>query len=503
MRQHLREKQRKQQQRLETAFHSSKRGSKPLQWRVKSDVARGSSRAASKADHEGGEGRLQDAGDSRSRLADRVELSSVGFSGGSGVKLAAMDVRRAREKIIALPKPQTILSAAKTDPFSTTPLSLEDEGHDLMDYYVTGISGKLFQFAPKGRDLFNPFRDVVFKSAMESPVAFQAAILALAASQRPRFYGLIDSHQSEFHKAKANRMLQEQVKAVRGNPTNDVILAMTGLAHLEDRWASFESAHKHMNAALRMVQKSSSLNDDESDYHAPMPGAQKYMHVIRYTLHMPADLLLTVSAQHPTRVTMLLSLLKAAHSLMVPDPRHREPSSSLPQTIFVPGTTWHTLLLRSAIIIPSTFKDNALFAVFLRAKNHVRAAAVLYLVVALVQCGRSPRSAEAVNHYLVTVDATFRRNELDRYPSLELLLWLLLEIDDDPAAMLPGSKIRPWVVGELLEVVKSLGDEGQIRMEETLLGILSMDIEGVGNGIERWERELTTGMRRFEVSIGR
>jgi len=287
MRQHLRDKQRKQQQRLETQFHSSGRGAKPLQWRVKSDGTKSSGRPKP-APRPG-----QDAGPERSRSDPNlraeviVPLLNDEDWKTTGVQLAPYSSRPVPEKMLLLPKPQTLLSAARTDPFSALPLSMQDEGFDLMDYYMSSIVAKLFQFGPKGRLLFNPFRDVVFKGCMESSVAFQAAILTLAANQRNRFYNLGDTPQSQFHKAKATRLIEAQIKADHGRATDGVVFAMTGLSHLEDRWGSLNAGQKHMKAVLALVR-------NQPHQPCPIPGSYKYMHAIRYTLTMPRNTKLPV-----------------------------------------------------------------------------------------------------------------------------------------------------------------------------------------------------------------
>lgn len=387
--------------------------------------------------------------------------------------MAPYSSRPVPEKMLLLPKPQTLLSAARTDPFSALPLSMQDEGFDLMDYYMSSIVAKLFQFGPKGRLLFNPFRDVVFKGCMESSVAFQAAILTLAANQRNRFYNLGDTPQSQFHKAKATRLIEAQIKADHGRATDGVVFAMTGLSHLEDRWGSLNAGQKHMKAVLALVR-------NQPHQPCPIPGSYKYMHAIRYTLTMPRNTKLRT--YNDSRVNKLIDFLSFAHHLMQ---HHRDligpTGKSIRKTMFAPGTTWHRLLLRSAVRIPMP-ADNYCFSVILRAKNNVRAAAVIYIVIALCQTGRSLSDTEK---YLTFVDFTFKNNELDHYPSLELLMWLLLEVDDHAQV---GSETRPWVVGDMLEVVKTLDDDMQLRFEETLLAILAMEepVPSVGD----WEKDL-------------
>jgi hypothetical protein len=373
--------------------------------------------------------------------------------------LIAADGSLLSNRRLPLPSPQTPMSAARKDPFASLALSLDNEGHELLDYYITVIPGLVFRADLRATYLLNPVRDVLFKEAMIDPLILQSSVLAFTAGYKARWYGFKETEQSRRLLNQAVHLAEKTAMLNSGQPTNGLIMGFTSLAHWEDRWGSSENSYNYLNRAQHLMKQ-------RSDMSGPRPRlpCETWLHWLHFTLRPKPEPDGSISSPHPSLISCLWHLYHIMHF-------QREMAARIPNTrrllLFEPGSALHQLLSAPAKIehVPET---QYIYSVIARMNLTFRIGSLLYIHVALWDYRESQEDTE---EYLAMLEQTVKQHEIDRFPSTSLLLWVMLEAEDHPRL---GNPARAWKVGEMLNEAKKLQRDQQERLGDFLLALLSM-----------------------------
>jgi Fungal specific transcription factor domain len=368
------------------------------------------------------------------------------------------------------------MSAARKDPFASLPITLDHEGHELMDTYVTVVPGLVFRSDLHTTYLLNPIRDVLFKEALSSPLLFRATVLSFTAGYRARWYGFTETEQSRRFR---NRALQEAEDSARqlhdgSKPTNGFIMGITSLAHWEDRWGSLELAYKHLTVAQSLIA-------DHYDMTSPRPRepCETWLHWVRVTMGPVPD---TDQRTFPSLRSCLrdFSQLHLAHHSFAPRFHNMRRFR-----MFGPGTTVYKNLA-VCLKVDSVPEEQYVYSVMHRMNRMIRLACLIYIHFALWDYRES---LEDMEEYLATLERIGIQHDLDRYPSAPILLWAMLDGEDHPRL---GDPARGWKVGDVLNQVKKLPFDYQEGLGDFLFALLSREIPFSPASLQRWESNLET-----------
>jgi hypothetical protein len=176
-------------------------------------------------------------------------------------------------------------------------------------------------------------------------------------------------------------------------------------------------------------------------------------------------------------------LRNSEHLALVQKYTSTQGSSPYRNTIFNPGTTLRNLL-SSPIGLRIAFPAR-------RRQLIARLGALLSINVALWDYRNSTEHCE---RYLKSLAVKIVETELDIYPSAEAFCQILIDVvplAEEGTALRRKEMDRPWFVGRMLKVAKRLGRASWRRLNDMLLGFLTLDeTGGFDPGAFGWEEEL-------------
>lgn len=405
-----------------------------------------------------------------------------------------------------IPHPRSSLSAARTDPFKTLPINLDDADQELFDFYVnvmpTASSGFHARSCPSS-SRHNWYLSVFVPEAMRNALAFQTVILAHAASAFARIHGCIETRLSIEHRHRASSMLRKHFRRHPSDTSDSTIVAMLSAAVLEDfdprverkthAWSHFRAAQKKIRdrggpAALqsspRLVMVINWSDYIMTGYHSSAPS---FFFDHHYRVRPGGDAAgIGRREVHETMDEFLQFLFCMEHLAHVQSNLARTglglQRAPLRNTSFAPGAPLNRILTEPPH--PRRSDDH------LNGQNRITVTRMACLLMLNAVNWQYRHSVELVETFLAEVNAAITANGLDGCRSSEALCQILLSGSAHPA--LQDSE-RPWLVGRMLKLVKRLGRVSWIRLERLLMSYLSLEgveeqvrIEVWNNGL-RWE----------------
>lgn len=352
-----------------------------------------------------------------------------------------------------------MLDASRKDPFYSLPRVYNRDDLELADYWTNRLS---YWSGP------NPhLKNQVFRTAMNHPLVFQAAILAYCARWKTQIYSVSDRRELNRHMGQVRSGIEEiRAGSVQIDP-DSLAMAFSGLALQEERFGDRAIAEDYVDQAVQVIRPRARSRT----------AAEVYMHYVRYMV-IPAK----PSIDGGDRKWLSL-FLRGAEELMS---EHNTDSyrTTVPQrqAAFQMGSPLFPLL--SSGPHPSQVPQNSRKYVLQNAPTQdvSRGAALIYITTVLWQFRDSPSKT---NRFLSHIFKLVQEHRLDRYPACETLVWLLLEETCDVDLRDPE---RAWSTGELLKVTKQLRPGLQFLYNEILMSFLQM--MAPIPGIDVFEREL-------------
>lgn len=397
--------------------------------------------------------------------------------------------------------PSSFLGAARTDPFRTLPLPLDETDQEIFDFYVNIMPTYSSGWASKALhlpDTHSWYLSVFLPEAMSSALAFQTTILAHASHALARLRGFPESPASIEHHHRASTMLRKHFRRFPSDTTDGTIVAMLSAALLEDcdprperkgnGWQHFRAAQKKirdrggpsaLQSSPRLAMVINWSDYMMAGYHSSSPSFFFDHH------HQRRDMAGAARREVHETVDEFLQFLRCMEHLAQVQSNFARTGLG-PQRAPLRYTSFAQESPMSRILAggprPRPRPEN------LQMSNEkqtiARMACLLLLNAANWQYRHSNELMEA---FLAEINAAIARNGLDRSLSSEALCQILLRGPANPA--LEDSE-RPWLVGRMLKLVKRLGLASWVRLENTLTGFLNL--EGVGNqgSVEEWENAI-------------
>lgn len=357
--------------------------------------------------------------------------------------------------------PITILDASRRDPFSSLPIENDSMDIELVDYWRHKLSYW------SGQNLH--VKNQIFRTAMGHPLSFKAVVLSYCARWKAQLYNMSDSSEIQRHVGQAITLINEASSGSTVVRADDLAMALGGMALHEGRFGIKQMAQSYVERAIQIMRPRTGSNKP----------VEVFIHYIRY-LMMPEGPHLSLVEQQ-----WLLTFLHGAEDLMR---RQNTPEylSQAPYRLHAFQMESPLFSLLSSGPRPSLVPHASRVYVVRDAHTQEvsRTAALIYITAALWDFQESPDKTDRFLGYLSTA---VKQHQLDREPSCETLLWVLLEegFDSD----LRDSE-RPWSTGELLKAHKQLRPDLQFQYNEILMSFLSFCTPI--RGVNTFEEELQT-----------
>ncbi|KAG5296676.1 sigma-70 region 2 family protein [Histoplasma ohiense] len=423
------------------------------------------------------------------------------------------------------PAPQTHLSAARTDPFDSLPISLDEEGKILFDFYANVMPSCSYGFHTRSPNAHNWYLQVFIPEAMKGDITFQNTILVHAANTQAWVKGLSETRAALTHRGRGIEMLRKHFEKHPADISDAAISATLSCAAVEDfdpRPERKPISWIHMRAAMQMIRaRGGPAAFQQNQRMAMLINWQDYI-LAGYETKGPsffyAHIPVYVQNQNPSDQT----LSKGDQSFTPLDEIHTQCEEFLS---FLHRCERLSLTQKSShavfnALIPSRYSafqpDTLLFRILSsppgirysipgeRKQIISRLAALITINVALWDYRNLPHKIETFLNGLQTKLLT---SEVDVSSSVEALLQILLACDDSfglvsddseplglplrksamPAAA-PVPSERPWFVGRMLKIAKRLGRSSWERLNDSLLSFLTLTAETPK--LPSWETEL-------------
>lgn len=192
----------------------------------------------------------------------------------------------------------TMLDASRKDPFSSLPITQDDESLELVDYWTT----KLTYWSGQ-----NPYvKNQIFRTAMEHPVAFQAVILTYCARWKAQIYGITHSPEVARHLGEAQKNIDDGIRGITQVPPDQLAMALSGMALGEERFGDRTEGQRYLNQAVQLMRPRPGFN----------PAVDVFLHYVRFIM-LPQN-----TAVDPANQRWLISFLWGAEEVMQ---RHSSP----------------------------------------------------------------------------------------------------------------------------------------------------------------------------------
>jgi hypothetical protein len=166
------------------------------------------------------------------------------------------EIEEVTENKAAYPPPQTVLSAARTDPFDTLPMRLSLEDQHLFDFYVNEMPACSYGNHFRTKKAHNWYTEVFVPEAMKGSLTFVNTILVHAANTWAWVRGEKETSSTLLYRQRAISMLKYHMSNFPSDTSDNAITACMSAAALEDfdpRPGHKEISWIHMRQAQRMI----------------------------------------------------------------------------------------------------------------------------------------------------------------------------------------------------------------------------------------------------------
>lgn len=403
-------------------------------------------------------------------------------------------------KLSQSPEPQTLLSAARTDPFDTLPMQLNVQDQELFDFYATVMPACSYGFERRSPHAHNWYLSVFIPEAMKGDVCFQNTILVHAANTQAWVKGLAETPLAIEHRAKASQLLLHHYQQHPHDTSDATISATLSAAALEDfdpRLERRKYAWMHWQAVVQKIRDRGGpaalvhhnrlqmlINWSDyifSGYNAQ--GATFYFDHQSSPMHsnpQQADAI----ARHEIaqQCTEFITFLKCAeHLALVQAGMQQNPLARAQQpmrySVFHPGQPLYNLV---ASPNGSRYTETGQFKQIIS-----RLGSLVTINTAIWEYRHSTDLSE---DFFAELLQNVIYNDLHHHISVEALVQILLSGSRNPNLL---HTERPWFVGRFLKVAKRLSRSTFERLNEVLLGFLTLG-PGLKPVILEWEDELRT-----------
>ncbi|KKZ60536.1 hypothetical protein EMCG_04815 [[Emmonsia] crescens] len=416
----------------------------------------------------------------------------------------------------ASPTPQTHLSAARTDPFDSLPISLDEEGKMLFDFYANVMPSCSYGFHTRSSNAHNWYLQVFIPEAMKGDITFQNTILVHAANTQAWVKGLSETRATLVHRARGIEMLRKHFEKHPTDVSDAAISATLSCAAVEDfdpRPERKPISWIHMRAAMEKIRaRGGPVAFQQNQRMAMLINWQDYIlvgyetkgpsffyeHTHSHTQN-PSNQLFTPLDEIRAQCEEFLSFLHRWERLsLTQKSSHSALNPLIPSrySAFQPDTLLFRILSSPPGIRYSIPGE--------RKQIISRLAALMTINIALWDYRNLPHKAGA---FLSGLQYKLLTSEVDVSSSVEALLQILLACDDtfglvsddydSPvfAENLTGTPTtkpvpseRPWFVGRMLKIAKRLGRPSWERLNDSLLSFLMLTAETPT--VPSWEDEL-------------
>ena len=396
------------------------------------------------------------------------------------------------------PEPQSILSAARTDPFDCLPMKLSLQDQELFDFYANVMPACSYGFERRSPHAHNWYLSVFIPEAMKGAVCFQNTILVHAANTQAWVKGLAETPLAIEHRAKASQLLLHHYQKHPHDTSDATISATISAAALEDfdpRLERRQYAWMHWEAVVQKIRNRGGpaalvqhnrlqMLINWSDYifsGYKAHGATFYFDHQSSPCHANAQEAKAIArAEIAQQCNEFITFLKCAEHLALvqagmqtnPVLRNQQP---MRYSVFVPGQPLFNLL---ASPNGPRYTKTGQFKQIIS-----RLAALMTINTAIWEYRHSTDLSE---EFFVELVENIMHNDLDQHISVEALIQILLSGSTNPFLL---HTERPWFVGRMLKISKRLSRPTFERLNELLLRFLTL-----GPGLEpvmaRWENEL-------------
>jgi hypothetical protein len=407
---------------------------------------------------------------------------------------------RAGSSISESPEPQSILSAARTDPFDCLPMALSAQDQELFDFYANVMPACSYGFERRNPLAHNWYLTVFIPEAMKGAVCFQNTILVHAANTQAWVQGLPETRLAIEHRAKASQLLLHHYQQFPHDTSDATISATISAAALEDfdpRMERRKYAWMHWEAVVQKIRdrggpaalvQSNRLQMliNWSDYifsgYKGLGATFYFDHQSspRHSNEREAEAI--GRSEVAEQCEEFITFLKCAEHLALVQVgmqnnavlRSQQP---LRYSVFQPGQPLYKLL---ASPNGPRYTETGQFKQIIS-----RVAALMTINTAIWEYRHSGELSES---FLAELKDNITYNDLDRdgNTSVEALIQILLSGSTNPLLL---HTERPWFVGRMLKVSKRLSRPTFERLNNLLLDFLTLN-PGLRALVLGWEDEL-------------
>jgi hypothetical protein len=338
-------------------------------------------------------------------------------------------------------QPSMTLSNAKIDPFATYPIALDHNGHQLVSYFF-GMRGQIVRRGPRCDEMLKQTQRTIFTGVMQYPLSFQTSVIELAAMHHAEKTGKRKSISALKEKLRSIQMLTAAIHDFQSSNIDDLIMAMSGAAIIEDRYGSRGAAQAHMKAMVQMIE----LRGGPAGF----TGIKRiFWSMILWSLYTVQHVALStdeVKKQHAD----LTGFVRKCASTAAPSRwsemlQHR----SLRQLLLC-----HRELIREQQL---PLRNIVMYCSL---------AVPIYIITALIDYNEEMAKRERFIENVVVQAALWG---LEDYPDMNAFTWMLLheELKEDVK-----SQDRPWRAFKILNAIKRLPLSSQIMLRSFFLDLL-------------------------------
>ncbi|CRG85877.1 hypothetical protein PISL3812_02881 [Talaromyces islandicus] len=440
--------------------------------------------------------------------------------------------------------PQTLLSAARTDPFDTMPLQLNAQDQHLFDFYVHDMPSCSYGDHFRTGSAHNWYTEVFVPEAMKGPLTFVNTILVHAANTQAWLRNQTETPETLYYRQRAISMLREHMLKYPHDVSDNAITACMSAAALEDfdpRPERKEISWIHMRQARNMIRKRGGPAAFENTKLAMLINWQDYI-LAGYdgeegSFHFESEPVSPVAGGSfmpslPSPPCSVSSATFDCTSSPLPDTSEPEIKFQCEEFLAFLSRCEHlavsqktTLPVTTAPNRHTAFQPTSYLGNILASPNAkrmtsagdrkqfiARLASVMTLNAALWDYRSSVHRTET---FLDHIASRVLDSEVNMSSSVEALLQILLSCQDfpldvsnsfsfdslslwqdelelpdysqySPSATSPSA--RPWFIGRMLKVAKRLSFDSWVRVSEFLFSCLTLQTSEPS--LHLWENDL-------------
>jgi hypothetical protein len=370
--------------------------------------------------------------------------------------------------VIQLPNPVTSVSSLRRDSFSSYPVALDPDSHQLVDLWLTNFPQMTqLNLSPSIELIFAPTLKVFFPLAMSSPAAFETTVLHFAALHRARLRGIQNDKHVMHHRMKSlaltQDMLEQTINGDRLINEGDLV-AVLSLGTAEDRFGDELAACIHLQGARQLIRRSREQGRLPMNHKIDLLFNWYNINTPTPT-HYEAKTNPRVFAELSSDFENLLIMLDNFHTLALS--HHSEDPQSMTPRLLSPYRL-DPALCRILASPPPTSPGYNSFSF-----QMCRFLTLLHIHMALFFSRESPVQSENYLKHLslriIALDLEFRPNPVF------LLVWALLSDE------VLHDSLRGWLVGRISVVFKLLCFETRHRVSDYLHALLALEDDAEGH----------------------